>query len=504
MGWRGGGGGGSGAAGLVVQRIATGNAGGAELVNVATAGRPNGTIVWVASVGAAFELVTSPSAALAAAVDGITVVQPSAPVAGEVWVRLAGNTRAFAYAAAWFVDVAGDDDNDGITALSPLATVAELCRRLTGQRIPQSVVVTFSAGDFSAHVVALDVELPAGVSVLLQGAVSSVTDTAAVILPTVSGTPITNASAQRGAVTATAEAFTRLQRLRILDGAAVGAVAWVTDVPTPGAGGVAQVTRWGTMTPLTGTLVTERTPASGAAFAIDTLGTLLGTPSVFVRGPGRVVFGDVHVVSAGFYRVAGDNQNVNGVLFYRCRLDSPTATVFSQSTGAATLSLLSGAGGFVSFFRSSMVLRMCCFARVGTSRLTVRMSDMSVVLQTSSVCFARSSIEISNGALWDQIGATGENDAAWVSGTGSHAAEIAQGGTWWAHSTENRMWGLDNTFTGPTFNANHGTLRYNSNSTPSVPGGSADVRMGSTDFAYGALPAGIDIAAAGAGAIVST
>jgi len=135
-------------AAITVRRISDSNLGGTKLVDIATTSLRDGTISWVYSVGALFQLVKAPSAALLAAVDGITVVASTA-TAGSVWVRLeATANQRFGVEPPLFIDPsAGSDDNDGLLVGNPLKSADEWSRRTNGVTMLASFTVTCAAGD---------------------------------------------------------------------------------------------------------------------------------------------------------------------------------------------------------------------------------------------------------------------------------------------------------------------------------------------------------------------
>lgn len=73
--------------------------------------------------------------------DGISIVADNG--ATGKWVRSTSPDRSWAYQAAWFIDgTSGDDENVGSTAPTALKTAAELERRIDGQTLHQKTVVT--------------------------------------------------------------------------------------------------------------------------------------------------------------------------------------------------------------------------------------------------------------------------------------------------------------------------------------------------------------------------
>lgn len=480
---------------LAVDKIGPGVQSGTSLQALSTSALVDGTPVWVVSVGTFFSLVKSPSAALIAATDGITVVAPTTPVGSEVWVRVPGNDRAFATEAAWFLDAtSGIDDNLGTSAGAPLKTMAELVRRMNGQTPTVSVVATLAAGAYQAAI-DLTLTLNQGISFLVKGDITSTADTIAAILPTVAGASATNAGAQRALITATTASFTDRQRLRITSGPATGGITWVNRVVVAGAGGQANTYRWGLLSnPVSSTLVTTVTPAAGASYALDTLNTTVGAIMARVQGPGRLVIQDciVRPGSTGtwIHSPVGSNGNLNGIMCYGCALSASGTTAFQVGNMTMALCSIASDIGNIAFNGGYWVIRMCTFTgTAATPACLVTLAQGAVVQQVNGCCFDNVQVICTTGGTWDQIGGSG-NEAVWFDGTQAHAANPAQGGTWWAHSTTNLIWGLNNAFTSSTFLISAGAaFRYNGNAVPSTPGaGTVDVDVGGvTTGAYAAV-----------------
>lgn len=95
-----------------------------------------GASVWIDSLDDSFVLRKTNPAALPA--DGITVVGPASgsPFAGNttaIWLRQTSPSRRWRYQFNWYIDPSnGSDENDG-SVNAPLASFAELNRRLGGE-----------------------------------------------------------------------------------------------------------------------------------------------------------------------------------------------------------------------------------------------------------------------------------------------------------------------------------------------------------------------------------
>lgn len=452
----------------------------------------------VASVGVVnddYMLIRAPSAALLAAADEVNVILAAAP-AGAIWARQYAQNLPAQFATAWFLDAAvGDDRNDGLSAGSALRTMRELSNRLRGATVPAGVAVTvvLAAGDYSAHPMQFDVTLNQGSTIQFIGAVTSTVDTIATILPTVPGAATTNVGAQRGTLTATARDVSvgdDRARLRITSGATAGAIAWVTRVPTPGVGGVYNVTRWGSLAnPLTSTLVTNQTPAPGDSYALDVLTSRVGYLDLRVRGPGRIVLQDLFdrpaETTTVTHRATCDNGNANGVMAYGCRFEATATQLFQAGIWTMAVCSVSSDVGNIVYSGVKVVHRMC--VHTGTANVphtSVFIQDETVLVAVSGHTFDNAQVIIQNGSIWDQIGSNA-NDVQWCDLTGLRAVEVAQTGQFWAHSSTNRIWGLDNSVSSSTFLV---TGRFFYNETPSVPGGASDANVGGTIVAYAGLP----------------
>lgn len=428
-----------------------------------------------------YQLILSAPAALLAAADGVNIVEASAPP-DAVWCRSFVRNIPAEYETNWYVDVAtGSDANDGTSSGSPLKTLTELGRRI--REIHQNVTVTVAAGDLSTYPFSLDIETN-GFSIAILGAVtSSADDVIANVLSTTAGAAGTNAGAQRGTVTATASSFTDKTRLRLTSGAQSGATAHVTRVTTPGAGGVANVERWGQLvTPRTTTTVASVEPSIGDTFVVDTLDTTLGRFDVRARGHGRILIQDFKISAASVgdcFRISGDNSTGGGVMIYRCQFPTATILVASNATIACS-QFLSNFNPFNGF----LVTRKNVYCGL----VEVKGAG-SYVASNNAACFDGGNLLLDGGGVWDQ-GTGSQNDHQWVDGTTSFAVEIDAGSAYINHGSGVQCWGLDNTYSGATIIV-QGNAAWTNSSKPSIPGsgiGGRDATVGGTAKLYAALP----------------
>lgn len=99
--------------------------GAVQLSTLASASYAAGQIAWVETLQAEFVLEQTSVAAVA------LVVVAASGKSGYAWVRRLGRNPAWEAATTWFVaGTSGNDENAGTSALLPLKTNAELCRRL--------------------------------------------------------------------------------------------------------------------------------------------------------------------------------------------------------------------------------------------------------------------------------------------------------------------------------------------------------------------------------------
>lgn len=201
--------------------------------------------------------------------DGITVLPA---IGGGNWERIVSTTAPdWCSQASWGVDpVLGDDENVG-TPASPLATFAELDRRLSVGAIQQSTEVALPAGAVLPDS-KVSVQLPvatAGVTFTIRGTPTTVIDgTIASYVDrnhaTGVGTQITSAAVPDWT------AFEGM-RIRITSGAATGAIAWIGKANPAGVGvATARTSRFATYVEATGVATAVAVPV-GSDFVIESL-----------------------------------------------------------------------------------------------------------------------------------------------------------------------------------------------------------------------------------------
>jgi hypothetical protein len=235
----------------------------AQMVAANATSLADGSVASVGVVNALYRLEKTPPAAVLAGADASNIVTASAP-AGAIWARLGGWNQDARYATDWYVDaVSGDDAADGQTALTPLKTIAEVSRRLSGIALQVFTTVHLAAGAYGACRFDIQQGAVDGAGILVVGTVSSSSPVA------LTGVTATNPNTStRGRIQA-ATTFVDATRLRLVSGAGSGAMAEVTRVIGVGD---ANVTEWSQISSLQfGTLTNQATPSIGDQFVVDTI-----------------------------------------------------------------------------------------------------------------------------------------------------------------------------------------------------------------------------------------
>lgn len=176
--------------------------------------------------------------------------------------------------AAWYVNSAtGNDNNDGLTAATPLLTLAELTRRWQGRVFAPSILAVnvYLAGTFPSEKLLLNATFPAPNAnpvVTVTGAKTTVAS------GTVTAYQAWNSAADlRGQMTDGAQDFTAQvrRRVRLTSGAGAGGLAWIGSL----GGGVtiANTSRFRTVSGTsTGSFVD---PGIGDSYVVETLDTTI-------------------------------------------------------------------------------------------------------------------------------------------------------------------------------------------------------------------------------------
>ncbi|KKN37357.1 hypothetical protein LCGC14_0764180 [marine sediment metagenome] len=154
--------------------------------------------------------------------DGITIVATSSGTGR--WLRNQGGNIRWAKQLTWYVDADdGNDENDGNTDTTALATLSEYFRRVSGITIKGAVTIQMLTDSSDAYVL-VNSETPEGITI--QG-IRTVVATGT--LTNVQAYNYVPGAAQRGEITDTSMDFSThvLRRIILTSGASVGAYAWI-------------------------------------------------------------------------------------------------------------------------------------------------------------------------------------------------------------------------------------------------------------------------------------
>lgn len=443
-----------------------------RLVDFDTTGLADGTEASVSSFDCTFIF----NAASTAAPDGVTIF---APVVGPGrWFRLLDLSSRWTTQASWFIDVAGDDENDGATVVTPLQTVEELNRRISGGTINQNTVATLGAGTFGRP--SLDLQIPAGVVFTIQGDVSTTaTGTLSAVTAQV---PATNT---RLALTNTGgdPAFVVRTRVRLTSGANIGALGWVTRLI---AASNVNTSAFATIDPAVQTNPSIIAPAVGNTYAIDALNTALGRCELRCRGPGRILVRECNVSISGSseaHRIANDQGTLAGVRFYSCIFGGFSA-LFYQGQGSFVSCLFQPTVTTV-FNQAYMVIRACVFANQSVFGLLL---DGAATLDAGFAnCFSNCPMHV-NASQVNFVGSSGQCE---FSDRTDYAIWCYPKGTIVTDSGS-VLWGNNNTIGAASaavvVQALSPGIALAVIAQLHIPGAVNDTRIGGTNTAYGALP----------------
>lgn len=211
---------------------------------------------------------------------------------------------------AWFVATTGNDNNDGTTLVTALATAEELSARLCPGGIKrilqQSTVVTFGVGTFNELEINIDWPGTLGfqaANLVIAGNVSSASVGTLTVVNTTAPTT-------RGQVTGTTGSFVAQKRIRSTSGANIGAICFST-----GQNASAQnhfVSHWVNFN--TSSVVNV---ASGTTAVVDTLNTTLKMCKTTSSGNGYLQVQDLAIVDV---RNRVEDGYPNGSFFFGCEL----------------------------------------------------------------------------------------------------------------------------------------------------------------------------------------
>jgi hypothetical protein len=287
----------------------------------------SGTLLSLLTPDDTYELLTAPSAAIIAATDGASIIQPTTPNT----VRVIRKGLSAFFQSDWYIDPSGGNDAADGTITGPLKNWAELKARISprGREFSpfQATIVHIAAGTLDP----ISIKLAGTNQLTIQGAFTSGSNiTLSAVTNTAPGT--TPGTGVRGQIATASGTFAVNQMLRCVSGSNPGAVAYVQELN--GDAQHAFVTHWhtntlgdrGTQVDLTaGDVVVVDTngvnvsscvleQASTAKIRIKNLGSSPAS-SMFIVARSNTVFGiTFDLCQGGFSSAAGSNPN-----FMRCQ-----------------------------------------------------------------------------------------------------------------------------------------------------------------------------------------
>jgi hypothetical protein len=431
----------------------------------------NNTVVSVGVVNDDYRLETAPAALVTAGIDGVNVVAASLP-AGAVWLRQYLRNLAAAYQASWFVDpVGGDDTATGLTSLTALKTLSELHNRLQRNSLAVSMLVTIAAGTTDKGFFDLITLPTTGTTLELLGNVTSTAPAALTgVVACVPGT------ATRGQVLdAVNTPFVVGQRLRLTNGAAAGAVAYVEALN--GGAGVAFITRWAVPNAPFNSVTIGAEPSAGDLYVIDTLNTTIPDIDLQYDGAGAMLVKDCILTHSGL-NVHVVHAPSGSATFYGCKF--PTAgQIFTGFNWNWVSCAFTGTTTFQGF---------CLGIHRGsyhTGAITVQ-GTSSIQWLFSSAFVGTASISV-NSASFVGFGGT---DHQWCSFTASFCLALTFAGAFGMQVAGTVLWGANNTMATVAVSVGSGCQYIYGSNKPNIPGAPVgqDCRIGGTFKAYAAIP----------------
>lgn len=325
-------GGGGGGGSLVFANIAT-------IIAFDFTGLVSGTLLSVLTPDDTYELLTSPSAGMITATDGVNIIQPTTPNT----VRVVRKGISALYIANWYIDPSGGNDaNDGSIG-SKLKTFAELkarlCPRGRDAAVAQATTVTISAGTTDPLIfklggsnnITFQFDFTSGSNITL----SAVTNTAPGTTP---GTGV------RGQIATASGTFAVNQMLRCVSGSNVGAVAYVQELN--GDAQHAFVTHWHVNT--AGNRGTQVNLAIGDVVVVDSNNCDVLTVILDQVGTGFIRIKNIGTSLASNMGTNCRSNSLFGIVFDLCQggfsCNAGTQTIYMRCQGGWFAS-----GGYIQY-----------------------------------------------------------------------------------------------------------------------------------------------------------
>jgi len=468
----------SGSAGLRFNTVAIGASGSGRLIDVGLSGLVDGvSTAWVESVKDTWRW----DATSTLTADNITVCNPTANGANPGrFIRKLEPAPEWRQQAAWFVDTAGNDENDGTTSLTPVKTDVEISRRWGSGTVQLSVPVTVTYAQAPAGDTAFDWEPLTGGSLTLLG--TPTISQAAVVLTAV--TAQNRGTQTAWAITGATLGAADVNKIAIITAGTAGNIGAYARVLKDNGGGSVNVSPFGKfavgsspftqVTPVVGDTVqivtpmtlncamlrtTSNTTTAAAAsptrncLVVDSI-TLTGTASFqgMVISNGAPVFFARSIPTN--VAIAGSPSSVSNVHFcgggaHGVTIQTAGVAQFRQTGITSFLGLLTGA-------------RAVLFTDTYFQNADCTVDPAASILSTGAAWFDRASsdraLQLFHNAFYRQSGAVPD----WGSANAGHGI-LVSAGAMYSYTTK------------PTVNTGLGAGR--------------EVQLGGVDTLYAGIPA---------------
>lgn len=333
------------------------------------------------------------------------------------------SSPAFFDAGSLFVNsVTGNDANDGLTAGTPLLTLAEVARRLDGRVMSPALaaLTIFLSGTFPTQgvIVPPSFVIPsAAQTVTIKGTMTTVLTGTITAAPTAWNGAAAGADGTRGSITDAGANFTAHARRRIRLTAPSATPNALSNVA--GNGGAVTIANTGQFT---STAIATVNPANGDGYVVETYDTTVLYYSIEASGAGTVRVEDLQVIAASASRCSGDvNKSPNQLVFFGCRFEGTAAAL--QIGGFQRFASCSFDGALVNTtFGNTNFLNCCIFNFL---QINATNSLMQACLFEGSA--ARGAcMFVGNGSYVEVIGGSGNFGTAHFGVINGTAAELVR------------------------------------------------------------------------------
>ena len=404
---------------------------------------------------------------------------------------------AYVTQAMWYVNsVTGNDANDGASEGTAIKTLNELGRRFYARSFPQNTTVQLR-GTFPTERLVIDCHVLSGFLLTVNGDTPTVNysgtiGTYSALVQGVSAGQMTDAGRD---FVADAQ-----RRCRITSGARVDTHWWILKDLTGNTSRISQ--------PLISNGTTLQVPAASDPYNIETLVTVVGGHSIYLRGGGACVVRDCKFSQpAGngtvqeAYCEASPASIPQRITFFGCWFDSST-TYPMRGTPILQACAFTGSSAFTPAGPSILL----CRGNASFSRWSIVQSGGEVIFQAN--CVWQSVNASSVGVLsLDQntfVFAFG-GTVAFFDCTSTTAVLTIGTRSGFEVQTPNVLWGINNTAPYGVKVTTTGTLLYGAAAPPTLTGNvvGQDTLVGNTPVTWAAIQAATGVMNSSNGALIA-